>query len=131
MLMQVLDRPGDAWDHCRSLLLDNHEPRSRQRRHVRTSDQPVQSAAHDGVVVEGSTNRMPTGASSRSTMSCRTTSRSNQLLSPFLLSAFPQLDADDDRYALALLALVEAVVDIPSRSSWPRRTRPRTRRWPR
>jgi hypothetical protein len=37
----------------------------------------------------------------------------DQLLSPFLLAAIPQLDADDESYALALLALVEAVVDDP------------------
>src|SRR5690606_26343327 len=37
----------------------------------------------------------------------------DQLLSPFLLSAIPQLAADDENYALALLALVESVVDDP------------------
>ncbi|HMQ24433.1 MAG TPA: DUF3516 domain-containing protein, partial [Acidimicrobiales bacterium] len=37
----------------------------------------------------------------------------DQLLSPFLLTAVPQLDAEHESYALALLALVEAVVDNP------------------
>ncbi|HMQ27069.1 MAG TPA: DUF3516 domain-containing protein, partial [Acidimicrobiales bacterium] len=37
MLMQLLDRPGPAWEHGRALLLGNHEPRARQRRHVRTA----------------------------------------------------------------------------------------------
>ena len=35
MVLNVLSRPGDGRQDLRRLLLDNHEPRDRQRRHVR------------------------------------------------------------------------------------------------
>ena len=50
MLMQLLDRPGDAWAHGRSLLLDNHEPRARQRRHVRKTINLFKGLRTAGVV---------------------------------------------------------------------------------
>ena len=35
MLLNVLDRPGDGCGAMRRLLLDNHDPRPRQRHHIR------------------------------------------------------------------------------------------------
>ena len=35
MLLNVISRPGDAFAAMRHLLEDNHEPRARQRRHIR------------------------------------------------------------------------------------------------
>ena len=35
MLLNVIARPGDAFAAMRHLLTDNHEPRERQRRHIR------------------------------------------------------------------------------------------------
>ena len=112
MLMQLLDRPGDAWLHGRSLLLDSHEPRARQRRHVRRALRLFKALREAGVVRQLD-EPDAYGRFVEVDHALQDDFALDQLLSPFLLSAVPQLDRDDDRYALALLALVEAVVDNP------------------
>ena len=112
MLMQVLDRPGNAWDHSRSLLFDNHEPRTRQREHVRTTISLYKALRTAGVVRELD-EPDAYGRFVEVDHALQDDFALDQLLSPFLLAAVPQLDAEDESYALALLALVEAVVDNP------------------
>ena len=114
MLMQLLDRPGDAWAHGRSLLLGNHEPRVRQRRHVRRTINLFKGLRTAGVVrrldePDGYGRFVEVDHALQDDFAL------DQLLSPFLLDAIPQLDRDPEEssYALALLALVEAVVDNP------------------
>lgn len=114
MLMQLLDRPGDAWAHGRSLLLGNHEPRDRQRRHVRKTINLFKGLRTAGVV-----RRLDEpddyGRFVEVDHALQDDFALDQLLSPFLLAAIPQLERDTDEgsYALALLALVESVVDNP------------------
>ncbi len=112
MLMQLLDRPGPAWDHGRSLLLGNHEPRARQRRHVRTAVS-LYKALRTAEVVRLLDDPDEHGRFVEVDRALQADFALDQLLSPFLLTAVPQLDADHESYALALLALVEAVVDNP------------------
>lgn len=114
MLMQLLDRPGDAWAHGRSLLLGNHEPRDRQRRHVRKTINLFKGLRTAGVVrrlddPDGYGRFVEVDHALQDDFAL------DQLLSPFLLAAIPQLDREPEEgsYALALLALVEAVVDNP------------------
>ncbi len=112
MLMQLLDRPGDAWAHGRRLLLENHEPRTRQRRHVRETIGLYRALRTAGVVrTLAEPDRW--GRFVEVDADLQDDFALNQLLSPFLLHALPRLDRDDEGYPLALLALVEAVVDDP------------------
>jgi hypothetical protein len=112
MLMQLLDRPGDAWAHGRSLLLGSHEPRSRQRRHVRHAISLYKALQVAGVV---RTLQEPDGHGRYVEVDHELQDEFalDQLLAPFLLHAVPQLDTADEGYALAMLALVESVVDDP------------------
>jgi len=112
MLMQLLDRPGDAWVHGRSLLLGSHEPRARQRRHVRQTLN-LYKALRTAGVVRGLDEPDRYGRFVEVDHRLQDEFALDQLLAPFLLHAVPQLDTDDDGYALAMLALVEAVVDNP------------------
>jgi len=113
MLMQLLDRPGDAWAHGRSLLLGSHEPRARQRRHVRATIGLYKALRSAGVV-----RLLPEpdryGRFVEVDRDLQDDFALDQLLAPFLLHAVPLLDRADDRYAMAVLALVESVVDDPS-----------------
>ena len=52
MVMNVLSRPGDGCRDFRNLLLDNHEPRERQRRHVRKAIGIYRSLREAGVIDE-------------------------------------------------------------------------------
>jgi len=113
MLMQLLDRPGDAWAHGRSLLLGSHEPRARQRRHVRATIGLYKALRSAGVV-----RLLPEpdryGRFVEVDRDLQDDFALDQLLAPFLLHAVPLLDRADDGYATAVLALVESVVDDPS-----------------
>jgi len=112
MLMQLLDRPGDAWAHGRNLLLGSHEPRARQRRHVRATIGLYKALRTAGVVrLLGAPDEY--GRFVEIDHELQDDFALNQLLAPFLLHAVPLLDRDDDGYAMAVLALVESVVDNP------------------
>ncbi len=110
--MQLLDRPGSAWEHGRKLLLDNHEPRDRQRRHVRRTLSLYKALRTSGVVRQ---REQPDewGRFVEVDHALQDDFALDQLLAPFLLHAIPQLDRDDPGYAFAVLAFVEAVVDNP------------------
>lgn len=112
MLMQLLDRPGDAWSHGRSLLLDSHEPRSRQRRHVRSTI-GLYKALRTAGVVRLLDEPDKYGRFVEVDHDLQDDFALNQLLAPFLLHAVPLLDRDDEGYPFAVLALVESVVDNP------------------
>ncbi len=123
MLMQLLDRPGDAWIHGRKLLLGSHEPRTRQRRHVRETIS-LYKALRTAGIVRALDEPDRWGRFVEVDRTLQDDFALNQLLSPFLLDALPRLERpappgeDDgavspDQYALAVLALVEAVCDDP------------------
>ncbi|HEX4902042.1 MAG TPA: DUF3516 domain-containing protein [Acidimicrobiales bacterium] len=112
MLMQLLDRPGDAWQHGRALLLGSHEPRTRQRRHVRSTIGLYKALRTAGVVrLLDEPDRY--GRFVEVDHALQDDFALNQLLAPFLLHALPLLDREDDGYPMAVLALVESVVDDP------------------
>jgi superfamily II RNA helicase len=50
MLLQLLDRTGDPWAAARDLLTDNHEPRDRQRHHIRRAIGLYRALRDAGVV---------------------------------------------------------------------------------
>lgn len=112
MLLQLLDRPGDAWEHARRLIFDNHEPRHRQRRLARTT-----LSLFRGLEVAGVVRRLGEpdefGRFVEVDHELQDDFALDQLLSPFLLHAVPLVDRDDEGYPLAVLALVESVVDNP------------------
>lgn len=114
MLLHLLDSPGDTWATARSLLLDNHEPRARQRQHVRRAIGLYRALRDAGVV-----SRLPEpdehGRLIAVDHELQENFALNQPLAPFLLHALPLLDREDEGYPLAVLALVESVLDQP----WP------------
>lgn len=114
MLLQLLDRPGDTWAAARSLLLDNHEPRERQRTHIRRAI-GLYRALRDAGVVSRLDEPDADGRLVVVDHELQEDFALNQPLAPFLLHALPTLDRDDEAYPLYVLALVESVLDQP----WP------------
>jgi superfamily II RNA helicase len=112
MLLHLLDRPGDTWAAARSLLQDNHEPRARQRHHIRRAIGLYRALCAAGVV-----SRLDRpdehGRLVAVDHDLQEDFALNQPLAPFLLHALPLLDRDDEGYPLAVLALVESVLDQP------------------
>jgi len=112
MLLQLLARPGDPYAHARSLLLDNHEPRAAQRRHVRRA-----IALFRALLASGVAERLPIpdadGRRARLTVDLAPDFALNQPLSPFALAALELLDVESPTYALDVLSVLEATLDDP------------------
>ncbi|MEO7837473.1 MAG: DUF3516 domain-containing protein [Acidimicrobiales bacterium] len=113
MLLNVLDRPGDGCRALRDLLVDNHEPRPAQRRHIRSAIAIYRSLLAAGVV-ERLVDPDASGRTTRLTVDLQSDFALNQPLSPFALAAFDLLDRASETYALDALSIIEATLDSPS-----------------
>ncbi len=111
-LMSVLDRPGDGCAELRRLLTDNHEPRARQRHHIRRAIAMYRSLV-DAEVVEELDEPDELGRKVRVTFDLQQEFALNQPLSLYAVEAIDALDPDHPEHALAVLTVVEAVLENP------------------
>ncbi|WP_246215343.1 DEAD/DEAH box helicase [Modestobacter muralis] len=117
MLLNVLARPGDPFAAMRHLLTDNHEPRSRQRKHIREAIGIARGLLQAGVI-ERLAVPEPDGRRYRLTVSLPPDFALNQPLSTFALAAIGLLDPGPDEngvdtYALDVVSVIEATLDDP------------------
>ena len=117
MLMNVLDRPADGNGHdgldaAKRLMLDNHEPRRRQRQHIRRAIAIYRSLI-DGDVVERLATRDDLGRRVRVTMDLQQEFALNQPLSLFAVEAVEALDPEEPDHGLNVLSVIEAVIESP------------------
>ncbi|MCU1487493.1 MAG: box helicase-like [Actinomycetia bacterium] len=107
MLLNVLDREDDEGPGIlKRLLLDNHEPRSAQRRHIRRAISIFRSLEKAGVVTRKD-GRV------RVNTDLQQDFRLNQPLSPFVLESVSRLDRTSEAYPLDVLSMVEATLENP------------------
>src|SRR5690606_33205299 len=99
MLLNVISRPGNAFEAMRRLLTDNHEDRPAQRRHIRQAI-AIYRALRAAGVVEQLPEPDEQGRTVRLTMDLQLDFALNQPLSPFALAAIELLDRDDPGYPL-------------------------------
>jgi superfamily II RNA helicase len=112
MILNVVARPGDPFAAMRHLLTDNHEPRSRQRRHVREAIGIARSLLQAGVL-ERLPEPEPDGRRYRLTVDLPPDFALNQPLSTFALAAIELLDPASDTYPLDVVSVIEATLDDP------------------
>ncbi|WP_199440858.1 DEAD/DEAH box helicase [Umezawaea beigongshangensis] len=112
MLLNVINRPGDAFAGMRHLLEDNHEPRPAQRKHVLRAIS-IYKGLRDAGVVEELATPDDEGRRVRLTMDLQFNFALNQPLSPFALAAVELLDRESPSYALDVLSVVESTLDDP------------------
>jgi superfamily II RNA helicase len=112
MLLNVLQRPGDAFTAMRHLLEDNHEDRPAQRRHIRQAVAVFRALLAAGVV-ERLAEPDTSGRLLRLTVDLQRDFALNQPLSPFALAALEVLDRESPDYALDVLSVLEATLDDP------------------
>jgi superfamily II RNA helicase len=112
MLLNVANRPGDAFAAMRHLLTDNHEDRPAQRRLIRAA-----IAMYRALLTAGVVERLPVpdeqGRTVRLTGDLQLDFALNQALSPFALAAIELLDPDSADYPLDVLSVLEATLDDP------------------
>jgi superfamily II RNA helicase len=112
MLLNVISRPGDAFESMRHLLEDNHEDRPAQRRHILRAIQIYRALLAAGVV-ERLDEPDEQGRIVRLTVDLQFDFALNQPLSPFALAAIELLDVESPSYALDVVSIIESIVDNP------------------
>jgi superfamily II RNA helicase len=123
MLLNVISRPGSddvgsadappsAFAAMRHLLEDNHEPRERQRRHIRRAIAMYRALRTAGVVEELA-EPDEEGRRVRIVGDLQLNFALNQPLSPFALAAIELLDRASPEYPLDVLSVIEATLDDP------------------
>jgi superfamily II RNA helicase len=110
MLLNVLQREGDAFAALRHLLRDNHEDGRSQVRLVRRAVAQYRSLITAGVVSTGSTDgedacRVVADVGDRLAL--------NQALSTYALATFDTLDPEAPTYALDVVSVIESTLDDP------------------
>ncbi|AOS63057.1 DEAD/DEAH box helicase [Actinoalloteichus hymeniacidonis] len=112
MLLNVISRPGDAFQAMRRLLEDNHEPRKSQLRLIRRAIAVYRALLASGVV-ERLDEPDETGRTLRITGDLQLDFALNQPLSPFALASLDLLDRESPTYALDVLSIIESTLDNP------------------
>jgi superfamily II RNA helicase len=112
MILDVVDRPGDPFVAMRRLLLENHEPRKRQLKHVRDAIGIARSLLQAGVVQRMAEPEID-GRRYRLTVDLPPDFALYQPLSTFALAAIEVLDATSDTYALDVVSVIEATLEDP------------------
>jgi superfamily II RNA helicase len=112
MVLNVANRPGDAFAAMRHLLTENHEDRPRQRKHILDAIAIYRALLAAGVI-ERLAEPDEQGRTVRLTGELQLDFALNQALSPFALAAIELLDPLDPSYPLDVLSVLEATLDDP------------------
>ena len=112
MMLNVLDRHGDGCAAMKRLLVDNHEPRSRQRRHIRKAVGVFRSLIDAGIV-EVLPEPDKSGRPVRVNIDLQDEFRLNQPLGLFAVEAVSVLDQEAPDYHLQVLSVAESVLEDP------------------
>jgi superfamily II RNA helicase len=112
MVLNVIDRPGNAYAAMKHLLTDNHEDRAAQRKHIHQAI-AIYRALLAGGVVERLDEPDEEGRFVRLTMDLQFDFALNQPLSPFALAAIELLDPASPSYPLDVLSVIESTLDNP------------------
>ncbi len=112
MMLNVLDRPGDGCTAMKRLLVDNHEPRPRQRRHIRKAVGVFRSLI-DAEIVEVLDEPDDLGRPVRVNLDLQDEFRLNQPLGLFAVEAVSVLDPTATDYHLQALSVAESVMEDP------------------
>lgn len=104
MMLNVLDRSGDGCAAMKRLLVDNHEPRKAQRRHIRRAIAVYRSLLGANIV-----ELEPL----RINLDLQDDFRLNAPLSLFVVEAIEALDPKAADHHLQVLSLVESILEDP------------------
>ena len=113
MMLNVLDRPGDGCAAMKRLLIDNHEPRTRQRAHIRRAVGVFRSLI-DAEIVEVLDEPDHLGRPVRVNLDLQDEFRLNQPLGLFAVEALEALDVEAPDYHWQALSVVESVLEDPT-----------------
>ena len=112
MVLNVIARPGNAFEAMRTLITENHSPASERRAQVRDAIRAYRALLAAGVI-ERLDEPDEQGRVVRLTQDLPLNFALNQPLSTFALAALDLLDQESDTYALDVVSVFEATLDDP------------------
>ncbi|WP_304050333.1 RNA helicase, partial [Jatrophihabitans endophyticus] len=112
MLLNVIARPGNAFEAMRALITDNHSAPSARRGQVRDAIRAYRALLAAGVI-ERLDEPDEDGRIVRLTADLPLNFALNQPLSTFALAALDLLDPESDTFALDVVSVLEATLDDP------------------
>ncbi|MFL6109983.1 MAG: DEAD/DEAH box helicase [Catenulispora sp.] len=112
MLLNVISRPGNAFEAMRHLLEDNHEDRRSQLKLIRKAIAIYRALLAAGIV-ERLEEPDEQGRIVRLTRDLQFDFALNQPLSPFALATLELLEPESPTYALDALSVIESTLDNP------------------
>nr|WP_211116849.1 DEAD/DEAH box helicase [Glycomyces buryatensis] len=106
MLINLLARPGNTFNHIRTLIEDSHADRTTQLKMARTA-LTIARTLRDAGIIELADGHV------RLTVDLPDHFALNQPLAPFALAALELLDTDGEEYAMEVVSIVEATLEGP------------------
>ncbi|WP_408922130.1 DEAD/DEAH box helicase [Corynebacterium tuberculostearicum] len=113
MLLNVLARHGNGYDHMRHLLRDNHDNRSKQNKDILTALDLFRGLVDSGVVQKSTKGLDIYGRPYHLVRELPRDFALNQPLGPFALAALSLLDPETETYNLDVISVFEAILDDP------------------
>ncbi|WP_197088318.1 DEAD/DEAH box helicase [Corynebacterium occultum] len=113
MLINVLSRPGDGYEHMKKLLRENHDTRTQQNQDILKTIDLLRGLVNAGIVERVEEGTDAQGRKYHLTEDLQRDFALNQPLSPFALAALSLLDKESDTYTLDVISVFEAILDDP------------------
>ena len=113
MLLNVLARHGNGYNHMRHLLRDNHDNRSKQNKDILTALDLFRGLVDSGVVQKSTKGLDIYGRPYHLVRELPRDFALNQPLGPFALAALSLLDPEAETYNLDVISVFEAILDDP------------------
>ena len=113
MLLNVLARHGNGYEHMRHLLRDNHDHRSKQNKDILTALDLFRGLVDSGVVQKSTKGLDIYGRPYHLVRELPRDFALNQPLGPFALAALSLLDPEADTYNLDVISVFESILDDP------------------
>ena len=113
MLLNVLARHGNGYEHMRHLLRDNHDNRSKQNKDILTALDLFRGLLDSGVVQKSTKGLDIYGRPYHLVRELPRDFALNQPLGPFALAALSLLDPEAETYNLDVISVFESILDDP------------------
>ncbi|GGG69230.1 helicase [Corynebacterium pelargi] len=112
VLLNVIARPGDGFEHMQKLLRSNHDTREKQNADILSAIELLRGLVAAGIVERLDTPD-PSGRTYHLTEDLQRDFALNQPLSPFAVAALELLDKDSAEYEYDLISVFEAILEDP------------------
>ena len=113
MILNVVARPGDGYEHLKHLLRTNHDTRSKQNKDILTTLELFRGLVNAKIIDKVDGGPDETGRIYALTEELQRDFALNQPLAPFALAALTLLDKESETYTLDVISVFEAILDDP------------------